>query len=275
MGCGQVSPIPPDDPAEPLPTIEIGSDGTAASDLLAALYVAALQASDDPAVTTEVVAGTETLALGDNSPMAMPAFAGTLLQEFSNQPLPAEPAETIAYLATEVAPEVGVLETSWVDGGLVWAATPDSGLASLSDLAVLPQVVAAVPSFAVDSSVGVPVLQAAYNAKATAEQLDDPAERAAALADGSATIAAFRRTESIDLEGLVELEDPVGVGVPDPLVVVVSAEFADQRPDAVLVLDAVQQALTNDSFAELTAAAAADGLDTAIAAWLGDHGLAG
>lgn len=274
-GCGLVSPLEPDDPAEPLPVIEIGSDQTATSELLAALYVAALQAKDEPAVTVEVVPGTETLALADNSPMAMPVFAATLLQEYTNEPLPTAAADTIVQLATELAPEVGVLETSNLDGGLVWAATPESGLTSLTELAELPSDSTLVaPGFAMTVSSGVPALQVAYGVTLAVDQVEDPGERAAMLAGGEASAALFRRTEIIDLDGLVELEDPIEVTTPDPAVVAVSSEFAEQRPDAVLVLEAVHTALNAESYAELVAASAADGLEPSISAWLTSRGLA-
>lgn len=274
-GCGLVSPLEPDDPAEPLPVIEIGSDQTATSELLAALYIAALQAKDEPAVAVEVVPGTETLALADNSPMAMPVFAASLLQEYTNEPLPSAVADTIVQLATELAPEVGVLETSNLDGGLVWAATPESGLASLTELAELPSDSNLVaPGFAMTMSSGVPALQVAYGATLAVDQVEDPGDRAAMLASGEAAAALFRRTEIVDLDGLVELEDPIEVTTPDPVVVAVSSEFAEQRPDAVLVLEAVHTALNAESYAELVAASAADGLEPAISAWLTARGLA-
>lgn len=135
-----------------------------------------------------------------------------------------------------------------MDGGLVWAVDPDSELVSLTDLAALPAGSTIVaPGFAMTSASGVPALEAAYDAKLAAEPLDDPAQRVAALADGHVA-AAFRRTESIDLDGLDVLTDPVGILTPDPLVAALSAQFAEQRPDAVLVLDAVQHALTDDSW---------------------------
>lgn len=274
-GCGVVSPVVTEDPVEPLPTITIGSDGTAVSELVAALYVAALQAAGEPAEVVEVTPGTETLALGDNNPMAMPVYAATWLQEFSKEPATFDTAMTITDLATAVAPAIGVLETSAVDGGLVWAVDPDSELVSLTDLAALPAGSTIVaPGFAMTSVSGVPALEAAYDAKLAAEPLDDPAQRVAALADGHVA-AAFRRTESIDLDGLDVLTDPVGILTPDPLVAALSAQFAEQRPDAVLVLDAVQHALTDDSLAELAASAAVDGLDPALAAWLAEYKLAG
>ena len=61
---------------------------------------------------------------------------------------------------------------------------------------------------------------------------------------GTAQAAGFRKTEAVGLADLVELDDPMGVATPDPLVVLLAADLAEQRPDAVLVLDAVQQALT-------------------------------
>lgn len=274
-GCGLVSPLEPDDPAEPLPVIEIGAVQTATSELLAELYVAALQAKNEPAVVVQVVPGTETLALADNSPMAMPLFAATVLQEYTNEPLPTDSADTIVRLATAVAPEIGVLETSKLDGALVWAATPESGLTSLTQLAELSSSsTLAAPSFAMTMSSGVPALQVAYGAALTVDQADDPGERAAALVSGEVVAALFRRTEVTDLDGLVELDDPIQVLTPDPLVVAVSSQFAEQRPDAVLVLEAVQTALDEDAYAELVAAAAADGLEPAIADWLKARRLA-
>lgn len=275
-GCGLVSPVVPDDTAAPLPTIEIGSDGTDTSELVAALYVAALQAADDPAEVVAVTPGTEALAVADNSPMAMPVFAATLLQDYSNDPLPTDATTTITNLATAVAPQLGVLRTSSVDGRLVWASDSDSGLSSLTDLAALPaSTVVAVPGFGMENAAGLPALQVAYGATLAVKQIDGPSERAAALADGTAAAALFRSTESIELDGLTILEDPIGTATPDPLVVLLSSEFADQRPDAVLVLDAVQKALTDASLAELAASATVDGLDPAIATWLAAHGLAG
>ena len=273
VGCGLVSPVETDDPVEPLPTIEIGSDGSPASELIAALQVAALQAGNEPAVGAGVAPGTEILALADNSPMAMPLFAGTQLEELSDDPLPMDAASTIADLATAVAPDVSLLKNSKLDGGLVWATTPETGLTSLTELADLPAGAAVVaPGFAMRSAV--PTLRAAYGADPEVEEMDDPSERVAALTGGDAVVALFRRTESVELDGLVQLEDPVGVLTPDPLVVAVSAEFADQRPDAVLVLDAVHAALHQEAWAELVAAASADGLEPAIAGWLQTRRLA-
>jgi glycine betaine/choline ABC-type transport system substrate-binding protein len=123
-------------------------------------------------------------------------------------------------------------------------------------------------------SSGVPALQVAYGAALTVDQVDDPGERAAALTSGEVVAALFRRTEVTDLDGLVELDDPIQVLTPDPLVVAVSSQFAEQRPDAVLVLEAVQTALDEDAYAELVAAAAADGLEPAIAEWLKARRLA-
>lgn len=275
-GCGVVSPVEPDDPVESLPVIGIGSDETATSELLAALYVGALQANGNPAVVVDVTSGTEMLALADNSPMAMPVYAASLLQEYTNDQPSADAAATITDLATAVAPEVGVLETSRLDGGPVWMAASEAGLTSLTDLAGLPVgTIAIAPAFALTMPSGVPALQAAYGADLVVEQVDDPGARATALTEGEAAAALFRWTEVTDLDGLIELDDPIGVTTPDPLVVAVSAVFADQRPDAVLVLDAVQQVLDQDSYAELVAAVTADGIEPAIAQWLAAHGLAG
>lgn len=258
----------------PLPVIEIGSDGSPTSELIATLYVAALQAKDEPATVVDVEPGTETLALADNSPMAMPVFAGTLLQEASTDTPPTDAATTISDLADQVAPEVSLLQTSHLDGALGWVATPESGLTSLTQLAGLPAGTTVVaPGFAMTIPSGVPALRAAYDAQLTVDQIDDPSQREAAVSGGQAAAGLFRRID-LEISGLVHLDDPVGVAAPDPLVAAVSAEFAEQRPDAVLVLDAVQAQLTDESYVELAAAAAADGLEPAVSAWLQARGLA-
>ncbi|MDQ7992282.1 MAG: hypothetical protein AAGC63_17085, partial [Propionicimonas sp.] len=189
----------------------------------------------------------------------------------------ASAADVIGDLATAVAPDLAVLETSKVDGGLVWAVTMRSASAGVGDLVAVGRwgadKVLAAPAFALDSSAGVPALSVAYGSKATVEEVDDPSARHDALTDGSADAAGFRRTEAADLADLVELDDPMGVATPDPLVVLLAADLADQRPEAVLVLDGVQQALTAESLAALTRAAAADGTAAAVADWLTSEGF--
>lgn len=277
-GCATVSPVAPSQPAAAAEPIQIGTDKTPTIDLVAALYVAALEADGQPAELVEVVPGTETLAVADHSPVAMPVFAGTLLQQYNKDPA-ASAADVIAGLATAVAPDLVVLETSEVDGGLVWAVTMQSASSGVGDLVAVggwgADKVVAAPTFALSNPAGVPALSVAYGSNATIEEVDDPAARQAALADGSADAAGFRRTESVGLADFVALDDPMGVGAPDPLTVLLAADLAEERPGAVLVLDAVQQALTEESLAELTRAAAADGTDAAVTAWLTDAGLAG
>lgn len=277
-GCGQVSPVAADATAASAPTIEVGTDGTATIGLVAALYAAALTADGQPAKVVDVVPGTETLALGDRSPVVMPVFAATLLQQFSTGP--AADAETvIGELATAVAPDLGVLQASKVDGGLVWAVTARRAADGVRDLTAVgswgADRVLAAPAFALASPSGVPALQVAYNSGAIVTEIEDPAARRQALDTGAAAAAAFRRTEGAALDGLVVLADPVGIAAADPLVVLLASDLADTRPDAVLVLDAVQQKLTTDSLAGLARAAAADGVRAATAAWLEAQGLAG
>lgn len=275
-GCARVSPIAQPETTAPPATIEIGTDGTPTVDLIARLYVAALEADGQSAHLVEVVPGTETLAVADQSPVAMPVFAGTLLQQFSKEPSAADPATVVTELATAVEPALGVLKTTSVDGGLVWAVTMQAASGGVGDLAAVGEwgadKVVAAPGFSLTSSAGVPALQVAYGSKATIEQVDESAARHDALVDGSADAAGFRRTDA-DLSDLIELDDPVGVTAPDPLVVLLAADFAEQRPGAVLVLDAVQQALTTESVAELSNAAAEQGTGPAITEWLKSNGF--
>jgi len=276
-GCGRVSPVAPEAASAAPAVIEIGTDGTSTMDLVAALYAAALEADGHPSAVVDVVPGTETLAVADHSPVAMPVFAATLLQQSNTEPA-ADAADAVAGLAAAVAPDLAVLETGKVDGGLVWAVTMESASSGVADLAAVGKwgadKVVAAPGFAMTSPSGVPALEVAYGSSASIQEVDDPVARHDALVGGSADAAGFRRTETIDLSDLVELDDPMGVVTADPLVVLLAADLADQRPDAVLVLDAVQQALTPESLAALTLAASQDGVEPAIAQWLVDAGLA-
>lgn len=277
-GCARVSPVAPQTSEPPPPAIEIGTDGTPTMSLVAALYAAALEADGQPATVVDVVPGTETLALADHSPVAMPVYAASMLRQF-NAESAAEPSGIVAALATAVAPELSVLETSKVDGGLVWAVTMEAASSGVADLTAVggwsADKVVAAPAFALTSPSGVPALEVAYGTTATIREVEDAAARHDALLDGTADAAGFRRTETLGLSDLVELDDPMGVVTPDPLVVLLAADLADQRPDAVLVLDAVQQSLTPESFSGLTLAARQDGTEAAVADWLEAAGLAG
>ena len=105
-GCAKVSPVAPTAATTSAPpALEIGTDGTPTMDLVAALYAAALQADGQPASVVTVVPGTETLAVADHSPVAMPVFAGTLLRQF-NAESSAEPSDVVSALATAVAGEL-------------------------------------------------------------------------------------------------------------------------------------------------------------------------
>lgn len=277
-GCAQVSPVAPAAESAPAEMLEIGTDGSSTLNLVAALYAAALAADGQPAAVVEVVPGTETLAVADHSPAAMPVFAATLLRQYDKSSI-ADAAEVVSALATAVAPDLAVLETGKVDGGLVWAVTMESASAGVADLTALggwgPDKVLAAPGFALASPSGVPALSAAYGSAAVVKEVADPIARHDALVEGSADAAGFRRTETVGLADLVELDDPMGVVTPDPLVVLLAADLAEQRPDAVLILDAVQQELTLESLAALAQAAGQDGAEAAIADWLNAAGLAG
>ena len=278
-GCAKVSPVAPTAATTSAPpALEIGTDGTPTMDLVAALYAAALQADGQPASVVTVVPGTETLAVADHSPVAMPVFAGTLLRQF-NAESSAEPSDVVSALATAVAPDLALLETTRVDGRLVWAVTMTAASSGVADLTAVggwgADKVVAAPSFALASPSGVPALEVAYGSDATIQEVDDVAARHDALLAGNVDAAGFRKTDAVGLADLVELDDPMGVATPDPLVVLLAADLAEQRPDAVLVLDAVQQALTQESLSALAQAAGQDGAEAAIADWLTTAGLAG
>ena len=267
-GCAQVSPVPRPSPVAPLP---IGTDGTGPGDALSAILLAALAARQQPASVVPQPLDTAVVAVGEGSPLVMGVYGWTTLQRrlAAEEPPPSE--ELITTLATVVAPEVNVLRASGVDGALLWAA-PKRTVTSLSAVrTALREGVLATPSWGLTNAAGVPALEAAYGVSLPTRTIEDAAARRAALDDGTAQLALFRRTDSLELDGLQLLEDPIGIETPDPLVVIVSATLAEEHPTALLALGAAMAALTQEAFAELRGRLATD--PQAAAAWVTTAGL--
>lgn len=272
-GCARVSPVPPT--PSPVASLTIGTDGTAPGDTLSAILVAALAAKQQPATVAPQPVDTAVAAVAEGSPSIMSLFGWTALQTRLAEEEPPALEDLITTLATAVAPEVSVLRATQLDGAVRWATTAKlgaSGLTSLSQVRTkLKGGVLATPSWGLSNTAGVPALLAAYGVSLPTREIEDAAARRAALEDGSVQLALFRRTDSIELDGLQLLADPIGIETPDPLVVIVSATLAEQHPRALLALGAVMAALTQEAFDDVRGKLASD--PEAAPAWVRAAGL--
>jgi len=282
-GCARVpppglSPTPSAPATTAAPPLAIGSDGSPGGEILAHLMVGALLAKGRDAAT--VALGTDwQAALGHGDLAAVPGYGGTLWAALSQKGETPAADEVLGELATLVAPEIGVLAVTGIDGGLVWLVTPQTAKAGITSLARISGWSkgkrAAVPELALTRGDGVPGLKAVYGAKFAVDTVADPVERASRLTDGKDALAAFRRTEYTGATGLVALVDPEELATPDPGVLLVNNALADAEPENVLALDAVAQAITTDGLVDLQAQVVAGGSVADVAdRWLKDQGLA-
>jgi glycine betaine/choline ABC-type transport system substrate-binding protein len=259
--CARVSPVTP--APSPIASLTIGTDGTGPGDTLSAILVAALAAKQQPTTVARQRVDTAVAAVAEGSPAIMSLFGWTALQSRLAEEEPPALEDLITTLATAVAPEVSVLRATQLDGAVRWATTPAlaaSGVTSLSQVRTkLKGGVVATPSWGMTNTSGVPALEAAYGVSLPTRQIDDAAARRAALDDGSVQLALFRRTDSLELDGLQVLEDPI------------SATLAEQHPRALLALGAAMAALTQETFDDLRGKLAAD--PQAAVAWVSAAGL--
>lgn len=282
-GCAQARPSDPGSAtaagsatASAVP-LQVGSDGTAAMSMVAALLSQALSAKGHAAATA-TAADDWLAALGDGTLDFLPAFAATTWAAMAGADEPPEPDQLLSSLADLVQPQASVLSAGQVDGTLRWyvtEATAASGITSLEQLAAWSKGrKLAAARMAKDRADGIPGLEAVYRTHFTVTVVDDPLRRAAMLADGRVAVAAFR---ACDYTGatLVKLDDPDQVATADQLAVLLDAGLADSDPDAVLVVQALTQALTTAQLVTLQSQVAKGGAADQVAhSWLVAKGLA-
>jgi hypothetical protein len=225
-----------------------------------------IQTADVNGMLFDLAAKPNAVALG---------FATTLLQDLrSGQELPA-PNELLQELATAIQDSAALLGTSPLDGKIVWVVNPDSTLKSLADLQqwsakATKQV--AVPTFVGPRSDGIPSLTVVYAASVEAKYIDDPLARREALTRKDVEIAAFRACDFSELEGLRVLEDPTGITLDDPMVIMLNRALPDSQPQAVLAFTDAWKAITPENFASLeTQIATGTPPDTAAKQWLAER----
>lgn len=281
-GCARVPPPgaapTPSATIDDAPSLTIGTDGTPAVALFTELLAGAIVGKGRQA-RTAVLGGDWQAALGHGDLAATPAFAASLWSELSQKSETPAAADLLSEVAALLAPEVSVLSAPGVDASLVWLVTQETAKAGITSLARVrgwsKGKRAAIPKVARFRADGVPGLRTVYGGQFETVVVDDPVERAGRLARGQVAVAAFRRVEYTGASQLVALADPDQLSVPDPGVVLVNSRLTDARPDDVIALQAVAEAITTDGLVDLQAHVAAGGTAAEVASrWLKEQGLA-
>ncbi len=201
-------------------------------------------------------------------------FAWTLLSPVLTNSEPPDPGDYVPTLASKLQPDgVALLQDSPADGSLVWAVAPKASTASLNDLARWKKgKKVSVPSFAVSRPDGVPGLAVAYGATLTVVKDDDPAARRRALLAGDVALAAFRACDAAEIAGLKRLDDPLGITLPDPMIVLFDDRVTDAEPSAVLAVTDTLTALGDAQLASLEKQVAQGVSPAQVAAdWIASH----
>lgn len=261
----------------PLGPLVIGTEDSPPTALIAELLVLALAAKGRSA-RTDVFGEAWQAALGAGESAAKPVYAGTLWADLGGGGDTPAAADLAGEVAALVSPEVSVLSAGGVDGSLMWVvaeSTAQAGITTLDQISTWSRgKVAAVPELAVSRADGLPGLKSAYGATFTVGKIENPRERAAALATGQAAIAAFRRSDYSGT-GLHELTDTNRIGLADPAVILVSSKLVEAEPDMVLAMHALAARLSTTALLDFQAKVGAGAsADSVLDAWLKSEGLA-
>ncbi|MDR1710374.1 MAG: hypothetical protein LBR58_00695 [Propionibacteriaceae bacterium] len=280
-GCAQTMPeTTPTPTVTPTPktVLKIWSGSTPVERAVREVLAAAVVAADYEAETKDVVTdGVEALMYElQADPLAMTlGFAGTMLDALPAVDEPPPPDELLATLAAAVEESATLLKTTPLDGKLVWAVLPETGLTSLAELkqwtAPAPKTIG-ISAAAGAKSDGYPALTVTYGAALETVLIASPTNRAERLRSGELDIAGFRACESAELAGFTILEDTLGLGESDPMVTMVNPALPEAEPAAILAVTDALKKITPENFAALEKAVAG-GADAKVqaAAWLASH----
>jgi hypothetical protein len=225
-----------------------------------------IQTADVNGMLFDLAANPNAVALG---------FATTLLQDLRSGQEQPTPDEILKELATAIQDSAALLGTSPLDGRIVWVVNPDSKLKSLADLqqwSAEKTKPVAVPTFVGPRPDGIPSLTVVYAANVEAKYIDDPLARRESLTRKDVEVAAFRACDFSELEGLRVLEDPTGITLDDPMVIMLNHDLPDSQPQAVLAFTDAWKAITPENFASLEAQFATGAAPAEAAKqWLSEH----
>ena len=238
--------------------IVVGSAAFTESAILAEMYSQALAAKGIASSTKLDIGAREVYikALQDKSISMVPEYTGNLLLNFDASASATTAEEIEAALPQALPADLKTLKPAKAADQDVYVVTKEyaaaKGLASLADLQkVAGEVTLGGPPELETRAYGPPGLEKIYNAKVKDfRPYPSPAVKTKDLLDGKIQLATYFTTESVIADnGLVQLQDPQAMILPQNVVPLVRSEVAENAA-AVSTIEAVQAALTTE---ELTA----------------------
>jgi osmoprotectant transport system substrate-binding protein len=238
--------------------IVVGSAGFTESAILAEIYSQALTAKGIASSTKLDIGAREVYikALQDKSISVVPEYTGNLLLNFDKAASATTAEEIEAALPQALPADLKTLKPAKAADQDVYVVTKEyaaaKGIASLADLKkVASEVTLGGPPELETRAYGPPGLEKIYGAKIKDfKPYPSPAVKTKDLLDGKIQLATYFTTESVIADnGLVALQDPNAMILPQNVVPLVRAEVAENTA-AVSTIEAVQAALTTE---ELTA----------------------
>ena len=238
--------------------VVVGSAGFTESAILAEIYSQALTAKGIESSTKLDIGAREVYikALQDKSISVVPEYTGNLLLNFDKTASATTAEEIEAALPQALPADLRTLKPAKAADQDVYVVTKEyaaaKGIASLADLQkVAGEVTLGGPPELETRAYGPPGLEKIYGAKVKDfKPYPSPAVKTKDLLDGKIQLATYFTTESVIADnGLVQLQDPQAMILPQNVVPLVRAEVAENTA-AVSAIDAVQAGLTTE---ELTA----------------------
>ena len=268
-------------------TIAVGSAGFAESEIIAEIYAQALEANGYTVERTMQIGQRDAYvaALEDGSIDLVPDYTGNLLQ-FYDEGNEAVTSEEVYTALGEVLPDgYEVLDQAAAEDKDSYNVTQEFadqyGLESLSDLAEIDGtiVIGGNPELA-ERPYGPTGLQEIYGVPADNIEFEPISDSGGpltveALLSGNVDLAnIYTTTPAIADNGLVTLEDPENMILPQNVVPLINSDSATD--EVAEILDAVSAELTTDDLIELNGRNQGDekaSPDTLAGDWLADKGL--
>jgi osmoprotectant transport system substrate-binding protein len=264
--------------------IVVGSANFTESSVIAEIYSQALKAKGIESSTKLGIGSREVYikALQDKSISVVPEYTGNLLLNFDKDTTAKTAEEVEAALPTALPADLKVLKSSQASSQDVYVVTKEfsdqKGVKSLADLSKITDGVAIGGFSELEKrAYGPDGLKKIYGVKVSEfSPLDSPEVMASELKKGNIQAAdMFTTASAIRRNGLIELQDPEAMILPQNVIPLVRSEVSDNA-EATAALDAVQAALTTEDLSALNDKVDIDHMDPdeVAAEWLKSKGLA-
>jgi osmoprotectant transport system substrate-binding protein len=234
-------------------TIVVGSQAYYSNEIIAEIYAQALEGAGMEVERNFSIGQRDAYmpALEGGEVQVFPEYTGNLLQFFDPETTATTPEDVYAALSDALPESLTVLEQSPATDQDSYNVTAEfaeaNGLASLADLAGVPDLVVGGPAELEERPYGPQGLADVYGVDVSFEATGDTTVQD--LVAGTVNVAnVFSADPRIQTEGLVTLEDPEGLFLASNVVPVVSADVADQVAE---VLNPVSAALTPEGLVDL------------------------